>query len=118
MFSFIPFTPGVLIKLNVILSSGYNNSNFSHLPGLNCTGITLISFDVEDRTMTVRGDNFDVVSAGTRLNRLCETRLVSFGTIKEHEEGEHRKAEADKANKRKNDKSSFTFLSRMCISDK
>lgn len=81
-------------------------------------GITRISYDGEDRTMTVRGDNFDAVSAGTKLNRLCDTHLVSFGPIKEPEEGEHHKAEADQANKRKKYKLPFTFLSRMCISDK
>lgn len=67
--------------------------------------------------MTVIGDNFDAISAGTKLKRLCDTRLESFGPIKEHE-GEHHKAEADKANKRKKDKLPFTILSRMCISDK
>lgn len=118
MFSFIPFTPGVLIKLTIILSSGYNNSNFSHFPGLNCTGITGLSVDPKDRTrMTVIGDNFDAISAGMKLKRLCDTRLVSLESIKEHE-GEHHKAEADKANKRKKDKLPFTILSRMCISDK
>lgn len=81
-------------------------------------GITDLSVDPKDRTiMTVIGDNFDAISAGMKLKRLCDTRLVSLESIKEHE-GEHHKAEADKANKRKKDKLPFTILSRMCISDK
>lgn len=62
--------------------------------------------------MTVVGDNFDVLSAGTKLNGLCRTELVSFGQAKEPEEGEH-KAESNEANKKEERKLPISFLSRM-----
>ncbi|KAH9783222.1 hypothetical protein KPL71_009228 [Citrus sinensis] len=76
-------------------------------------GITKISFDFKVKKMTVVGDNFDVLSAGTKLNGLCRTELVSFGQAKEPEEGEHDKAESNEANKKEERKLPISFLSRM-----
>lgn len=88
---------------------------FQWLPLFNCTGITKISFDFKVKKMTVVGDNFDVLSAGTKLNGLCRTELVSFGQAKEPEEGEHDKAESNEANKKEERKLPISFLSRMWL---
>lgn len=63
--------------------------------------------------MTIVGENFDVLSAGTKLKGLCRTELVSFGPAKEPEEREHHGVESNEANKKEECKLPISFLSRL-----